>query len=124
MKDEVFALCVSVIFIELGLCWAFAMFADYTGDSIGKMENDPDRVHGTHPRKHLSSNIYYYSDAFKPFFLVILNNYYGQERRHLRPTLDKNKQNVFEKLSLNPKQKCSIQAKHVYSDIRSFIYVS
>ena len=58
-----FALCV--IFIELGLCWAFAMFVDYTRDSIGMVdEYDRERVRGTHPRKHLSSNIYYFSNEF------------------------------------------------------------
>ncbi|XP_046636817.1 ammonium transporter Rh type B-like isoform X2 [Daphnia pulicaria] len=53
-----FALCI--LFLELALCWAYAMFVDYTGESIGiVVENDFDRVRGTHVRKHLSS-IYYY----------------------------------------------------------------
>ncbi|XP_057367148.1 ammonium transporter Rh type B-like isoform X1 [Daphnia carinata] len=58
MENGSFALCA--IFLELALCWAFAMFVDYTGESIGiVVENDPDRVRGTHPRNHLSS-VYYY----------------------------------------------------------------
>lgn len=60
MENGSFALCI--LFLELALCCSYAMFVDYTGESIGiVVENDFDRVRGTHVRKHLSS-IYYYSN--------------------------------------------------------------
>lgn len=58
MENEELALCT--ILIELALCWGFAMFADYTGESIGAgLQNESDRVRGTHPRKHIPSTHYY-----------------------------------------------------------------
>lgn len=63
MENGKLALCV--LFFQLALCWAFAMFVDYTGESIGPgLENESGPIRGTHPRKHLSS-IYYYSTFAK-----------------------------------------------------------
>lgn len=61
-----------ILFLELALCWAYAMFVDYTGESIGiVVDNDLDRVRGTHARKHLSS-IYYYSNNAVILFILIM----------------------------------------------------
>lgn len=53
-------LALSVILFQLMLLWAFAMFVDYTGESIGVgLQNELGRVRGTHPRKQIPS-VYYY----------------------------------------------------------------
>lgn len=68
-----FALCI--LFLELALCWAYAMFVDYTGESIGiVVENDFDRVRGTHVRKHLSSIYYYSNNAIILITLIMQRN--------------------------------------------------